>query len=131
MGDQPHPDRPDRCLLSDLSTVIASQTGDSALAERQQRAAEHILDDERLTSDLTDDQACPLIEWASYQAALAASDPRRTDEAVDAAVSTLRRAVLRAASIASREQEHDPERLVALARQQLEALQAEAEAEAE
>ncbi|NJN65794.1 MAG: hypothetical protein HC884_03305 [Chloroflexaceae bacterium] len=120
--DQPHPGGPNRCLLCDLSTVIASNTGEPDDPERPQRAAERILDDERLTSDLTDDQARPLIEWASYQAALVASDPNRSDEDVDAAVTALRRAVLRVASIAP--DEHDPERLLALARQQLEALQA-------
>lgn len=83
-------------------------------SERQQRASERILEDEGLTGDLTDHQARPLIEWASSLATALAADPALSDAAVDAAVGAIRRAVLQVASAAP--DEHDPERLVALAR---------------
>jgi hypothetical protein len=41
----------------------------SAVASRQERAAERLLEDERLRGDLTDDEFQPLLDWA-----LAASD---------------------------------------------------------
>lgn len=83
--------------------------------ERQQRAAERILEDEGLTGTLTDAQARPLIDWASAQAARVAADPTRSDAEVDAALGALRQALLRVSSTAADAQ--DAERLVALAQQ--------------
>jgi hypothetical protein len=83
--------------------------------ERQQRAAERILEDEGLTGDLTDQQARPLIEWASAKAASIAADPARSDAEVHDAVSAVRRAVLGVAAAAS--PEHEATRLIALAEQ--------------
>jgi hypothetical protein len=104
------------CLLYDLNTVIADKTESPALARRQQRAAEQLLDDERLTGDLTDTQARPLLEWATYQAALAAGDPACSDEEIDATIATIRRAVIRVGIMAT--DEHDGEQLVALVQQE-------------
>jgi broad specificity phosphatase PhoE len=87
------------------------------LTLRQQRAAETILEDERLTSDLTDVQARPLTEWASQQAAAAAANPWRSDDEVDTAISSIRRAVRWVAAVAA--DEFDPERLVTLAEEAL------------
>ncbi len=89
----------------------------SPLTLRQQRAAETILEDERLTSDLMDMQAIPLIEWASKQAAAVAADPWRSDDEVDTALSSIRRAVRRVVAVAA--DEFDPERLVTLAEEAL------------
>lgn len=89
------------------------------LTERQQRAVEYIFEDERLTSDLTDDQARPLIAWATAQAATAAADLTRSDEEIDATLRAIRRALLCVASTAASAHEHDAERLVMLAQQAL------------
>ena len=89
------------------------------LTKRQQRAVDYILEDERLTSDLTDNQARPLIAWATAQAATAAADQTRSDEEVDAALQAIRRALLRVASTAASAHEHDAERLVMLAQHAL------------
>lgn len=82
--------------------------------ERRRRAIETISEDERLTSDLTDDQAKPLLEWASYQVNLVASDPSYSDEAVEGVIQSVRRAVRQVGRSAA--DEFDPERLVSLAR---------------
>jgi hypothetical protein len=110
----------DSCLLYPLGEVIAASAvnASAAFARRQQEAVERIQEDERLTSDLTDDQARPLIEWASYQAAMAATNAALSDEAVAQAVSAIRRAIFRVSSDAP--DEHDPDTLVALAQQALE-----------
>lgn len=89
------------------------------LAERQQRASEYFLEDERLTSDLTDDQARALLDWASYQASLAAGDPARSDEEMELMLRRIRSAVRYVARTLS--DEHDPAALVALAQQALQA----------
>ncbi len=85
------------------------------MTERQLRAAEYFMEHQRLTSDLVDDQARPLIQWASYQAALAAGDPERTDEELDTIMQSIRRAIRWV--VANAADEFDPERLVALANQ--------------
>lgn len=96
---------------------MSYNTHDDSLAERQQRAIERILEDEGLTSDLSDDQARPLIAWARYQASLVAADPAYSDEEVTAALRAIRKAVIHVPSRAPNE--HDPTRLVALAQQLL------------
>lgn len=86
-------------------------------SERQQRAVERIVEDEGLTGDLTDDQARPLIDWASARVAQVAGDPAQSDADVAAWVTAVRQAVLHVASTAS--DEYDPQRLLALAEQAL------------
>jgi hypothetical protein len=109
---------PNRCLLRNLDTVIASTTNHAPLTERQQRAAERITEDEGLTSSLTDDQARPIIEWACYQAALLAADPARSDEEVETLVTAIRRAILVVDSTATAE--HAPGHLLELVQKELE-----------
>jgi L-lactate utilization protein LutC len=87
---------------------------DAARRERQQRASEYFLENERLTRNLTDDQARPLIEWASQQAAWMAADPARSDADVEQVLQAIRRAVLTVAHTAAHE--HDRARLEELAR---------------
>lgn len=89
---------------------------EDATKERQARAAERLLEDEGLTGDLTDDQAKPLLEWASAEAARAAADPAKTEEELDEALRAIRRAVLKAAQEGASE---DGERLVARAEEAL------------
>jgi hypothetical protein len=86
---------------------------DTYLHARQQRASEYFLENERLTRNLTDDQARPLITWASQQAAWFAADPARSDAEVEQALQAIRRAVLSVAQNAA--DEHDSARLEALA----------------
>lgn len=90
---------------------------DDHLTARQQRASEYLLEDEGLTGDLVDDQARPLLDWATSQANLVAADPARSDDEVQAMVKAIRRAVRHIASTAA--DEYDPQRLVALAAQKL------------
>lgn len=85
--------------------------------QRQQQAAERILEDAGLTGDLTDTQARPLIDWASSVAARIASDTTCSDDEVDMAVGAVRRAVLYVADAHADEQ--DVAQLVLLARQKL------------
>ncbi len=66
------------------------------LTRRQQRASDYFLEHERLTRDLTDDQARPLIEWASQQAAQFAADPSHSDDMVEARLQAIRQAVRQA-----------------------------------
>jgi hypothetical protein len=87
------------------------------LAARQQRASEYIQENERLTGDLADEQARPLIEWASYQASTFAADPTRSDDDVDTLLMALRRVVSYIARTAP--DEHNPTTLIALAEQTL------------
>lgn len=121
-GTSPHKDE-------DAAEVTAAPPSDAAVAaapalsERQQRAAERILEDEGLTGDLTDTQARPLIVWASQRAAAVAVDPARSDEDVSQTVTAIRRAVLRTASAAAAEQ--TAEELIALAETHLEAIEQE------
>jgi hypothetical protein len=81
------------------------------LSERQRRAAEAILEDEGLTGDLTDEQARPLLDWASAEAARAAGSASRSDAELSADVARIRRAVREAA----RDVEAAPAQLVARA----------------
>jgi hypothetical protein len=81
----------------------------SHITARQQRASEYFLENERLTRELTDDQARVLIDWASQQASTAAGDPARSDEALEEVLQALRRAVRHVARSAA--DEHDAERL--------------------
>lgn len=108
-------EQPPCSLTSDLQSVIAEQVRYPELAERQQRAAERLMDDERLTSDLTDDQAQPLMEWAMYQIALAAGNPACSDHQLEEITTALRRTIFQVSMIANETDEHDGERLVALA----------------
>ncbi len=85
--------------------------------QRQQQAAERILEDPGLTNDLTDAQARPLIDWASSVAARIASDTTCSDDDVDMAVGAVRRAVLYVAD--AHVDEQDATQLVLLARQKL------------
>jgi hypothetical protein len=87
---------------------------DAHLEARQQRASEYFMENERLTRNLTDDQARPLITWASQQAASIAANPARSDAEVEQALQAIRRAVLAVAHYAAHE--HDSTRLEALAR---------------
>jgi hypothetical protein len=73
---------------------------DDPLSKRQQRAAEAILEDERLTGDLTDERATLLIEWASQRAVFAAANPNDSDEEIDQRVRAIRWAVRHAARTA-------------------------------
>jgi len=81
------------------------------LSERQQRAAERILEDESLTEDLTDKPARALITWASEQASILAGEAERSDEQLAAALKHLRTAVRAAAASG----EEEPTALVAQA----------------
>jgi hypothetical protein len=81
------------------------------MRERQQLAAERILEDEGLTGDLPDPQAQALIAWASAQAGAIAGDATRSDEQVSAAITELRRSVRAVAASG----EADPQQLVAQA----------------
>jgi hypothetical protein len=87
------------------------------LQARQQRASDYFLENERLTRDLTDDQAQVLVIWASQQASSYAGDPAHSDAQVEAHLLALRSAVLHVARSAPTE--HDPQCLVALAAQAL------------
>lgn len=87
----------------------------SHITARQQRASEYFLENERLTRELSDDQARVLIDWASQQASTAAGDPARSDEALEGVLQTLRRVVRHVASSAA--DEHDAERLCSLLQQ--------------
>jgi hypothetical protein len=87
------------------------------LLARQQRASEYIQENERLTGDLSDKQARPLIEWASYQASTFAADPTRSDDDLDTLLMALRRAVSYVARTAP--DEHNPTHLIVLAEQTL------------
>jgi hypothetical protein len=87
---------------------------DARFRARQQRASDYFLENERLTRNLTDDQARPLITWASQQAAWFAADPAHSDADVEQALQAIRRAVLTVAQTAAHE--HDSARLEALAR---------------
>jgi hypothetical protein len=87
----------------------------SHITARQQRASEYFLENERLTRELTDDQARVLIDWASQQASAAAGDPARSDEALEGILQALRRAVRHVARSAA--DEHDAERLRSLLQQ--------------
>jgi TorA maturation chaperone TorD len=91
------------------------------LTARQQRAIEYLMDNEGLTDNLTDDQAAPLLTWATAEAA-AATAPGQPDEAADQALQAIRRAVLHAATQASGS--HDADSLVLLAQQALARTQA-------
>ncbi len=66
------------------------------LLRRQQAAADAIADAEGLTADLTDQQAAPVLSWATRQAAIIASDASLSDAEVEAMVALVRRAVRRA-----------------------------------
>lgn len=56
-------------------------TESTAVAARQERAAERLLEDERLRGDLTDDEVQPLLDWALAQSdALAARTAGLADE---------------------------------------------------
>jgi hypothetical protein len=99
----------------------------NTLSERAQQAAERLLEDEGLTGDLTDDQAQPLIAWASAAAARAA-DPAFSDEQLAASLAAIRKAVRQVARAA--ENEADPARLRASAEAALAALAPPADAQA-
>src|SRR5262245_33769219 len=83
--------------------------------ERQQRMVERVQEDERLRSDLPDDAAAALVEWAGKHVAAAAADPARPDAEVEAEVQAIRAAVRAAA----RAGEDEPQRLIALAETEL------------
>jgi len=102
--------------MADYSTEEMTNSV-APLTERQQLAAERILEDEGLTGDLTDAQASALLEWASAEAAHIAADMAISDAEVEAAVTAIRRAVSQVATSAAAEIE--PERLVILAQKAL------------
>ena len=102
--------------MADYSTEAMTNSV-APLTERQQLAAERILEDEGLTGDLTDAQASALLEWASAEAAHIAADMAISDAEVEAAVTAIRRAVSQVATSAAAEIE--PERLVILAQKAL------------
>lgn len=66
------------------------------LLRRQQTAADAIADAEGLTADLTDQQAVPVLDWATRQATIIASDASRSDAEVETMVALVRQAVYRA-----------------------------------
>ncbi len=100
----------------------------ASLSERQQRAIERISEDERLTSDLTDTQALPLLQWAREQAALAAAAAQSSEEE-EHALRRIRRAVRRVAASAA--DVFDAARLHALACAALDETEAEETSESE
>lgn len=87
------------------------------LLERQALAVERFTEDEGLTEELTDHQATPLIQWVTEQAALVAQDLSLDEEALDLALSKLRKAVRFAAKQAT--PESTPEELLTLAKTNL------------
>lgn len=95
-----------------------TQNAPPPLTERQRHAVEAILDDERLTRDLTDDQAQPLIEWATARVSQAAADTTRSDNDIEQCIAAIRHAVRTVGKTAS--SEHTPEQLVSLAEETLE-----------
>lgn len=107
-----------RIILGMATYPIESRTIlNPPLTDRQQLAAELILEDEGLTDDLPDAQASALLEWASAEVARIAADMAISDAEVEAAVMAIRRAVSQVATPAAAEIE--PERLVILAQQAL------------
>lgn len=78
-----------------------NQPTEQPLTPRQQRAADYFLENTRLTGDLTDDQATPLIAWVSAEAARYAGDPTRSDDDVEQGIILLRRVVRRVAKQAT------------------------------
>ncbi len=71
------------------------------LTERQQHVSEWLMEDAGLTGDLLDSQAGPIITWATRLAAAIAADEARSDAEVDAAISVIRRAIMRVVSAAA------------------------------
>ncbi len=87
------------------------------LTPRQQRAAETISDNERLTADLKDDAAIALLDWARAHAAQVAGDATRSDAQVEEVVQAIARAVRHATKHAATV--GDTAALVALAQARL------------
>lgn len=81
--------------------------------KRQLYAVEAILDDERLTRDLTDAQAQPLIEWATTRVSQVAADTSRSDNDIEEFIAAIRSAIRTVGKTAS--YEHTPEQLLSLA----------------
>lgn len=103
-----------RLLLS-----AQAESEESVLAEREQRLAESLLDNESLTDGLDDAAANQLIEWGMALARHAARSTRGMDkERVKAEMDKRReqtgRALRMARNLASRTREADPEAVQAL-----------------
>lgn len=90
---------------------------DEHMRARQQHASDYLLEDEGLTGELTDNQARPLLDWATLQASTLAADPRYSDEEVTSLLKAIRRAIRHVVSTAA--DEFDTAKLVALAEQKL------------
>jgi hypothetical protein len=87
------------------------------LLARRQRASDYLLGNERLTRELTDDQARVLLDWASQQTDRAAADRACSDQELDSLLQAVRRAVRHVARTSA--DEHDPARLMWLAERAL------------
>jgi hypothetical protein len=94
------------------------ETPAASIAARQQRVREYFQENERLTRELTDEQARALITWASEYVSSIAADPSRSDAQIDSLLQAVRQAVRHVARTFAHEQ--DSTRLVLLARQALE-----------
>ncbi|MBP1467391.1 hypothetical protein EYB53_016885 [Candidatus Chloroploca sp. M-50] len=92
------------------------------LTPRQEMAAERLMEDEGLTGDLLDEQAAPLIRWAT-EAAVKVAAPEVSEEEEEAGLRAIAQAVRQVARSAGAER--DPARLVALAEAALAALRPE------
>ncbi|MCC7106736.1 MAG: hypothetical protein IT307_16490 [Chloroflexi bacterium] len=92
-------------LLAPVPTLQpATPSGEIAAAERGERLAERLLEDERLRDRLQDDEAQPLIEWAARRGTVlmqaTASLPDSAAEAELDRVSGLLREMLRLVNLA-------------------------------
>jgi hypothetical protein len=88
------------------------------IVNRRRHASEYLLDDERLTRELTDRQARVLLDWATFQALIVAANPAYDEQEFESALTTIRRAVRHVSRTFS--DEHDPARLIPLAQEALE-----------
>jgi 4-alpha-glucanotransferase len=87
------------------------------IANRRRHASEYLLDDERLTRELTDRQARVLLDWATFQALLVAANPAYAEQAFEDALATIRRAVRHVSR--THADEHDAARLISLVQEAL------------
>ena len=87
------PDAPGTVGLAPVDEIVSE-----TVAARQERAAERLLDDERLRGSLTDEQFQPLLDWGlaivdRVAAATAGDTDERAEERIDAALADLRDAI--------------------------------------
>ena len=87
------PEVPGTVGLAHVDEIVSE-----AVAARQERAAERLLDDERLRGSLTDEQFQPLLDWAlaivdRLAAATAGESEEAAERGIDAALADLRDAI--------------------------------------